>query len=133
MNDRGVMQEFSRRRTRQIIAAVPVIVAMLFMFRAEERGTISVLGLSETVVFSMLVVLLLGAGLFALYDWRCPACEKYLGKSINPRRCPKCGVYQCVHASPPPAPHCPPGRWVRKRGYGRSDVRHGSESFHGQW
>jgi len=23
-------------------------------------------------------------------NWRCPACEKYLGKPINPKRCPHC-------------------------------------------
>ena len=30
--------------------------------------------------------------LFSLYNWRCPACSKYLGKQRSPKYCSKCGV-----------------------------------------
>jgi len=29
---------------------------------------------------------------FSLYNWRCPACNKYLGKQRSPKYCSKCGV-----------------------------------------
>jgi len=38
------------------------------------------------------VVAALGVLWFSLANWRCPACEKRLGKDYNPRFCPRCGV-----------------------------------------
>jgi predicted RNA-binding Zn-ribbon protein involved in translation (DUF1610 family) len=29
---------------------------------------------------------------FSLRNWRCPACNKYLGKGTLPHYCPNCGV-----------------------------------------
>jgi len=36
--------------------------------------------------------LVLAAAAFSWLNWRCPACAKYLGKSLSPHHCPKCGV-----------------------------------------
>jgi rRNA maturation endonuclease Nob1 len=30
--------------------------------------------------------------IFSLFNWRCPSCNKYLGKAINAKFCAKCGV-----------------------------------------
>jgi hypothetical protein len=29
---------------------------------------------------------------FSLWNWRCPACRGYLGRTFNPKFCQKCGV-----------------------------------------
>jgi rubrerythrin len=44
------------------------------------------------VIGPVIVALVVGALVFSLKNWRCPACDKYLGKGISPSFCPKCGV-----------------------------------------
>ena len=38
------------------------------------------------------VVLVAGALIFSFRNWRCPACNRYLGKQYSPKFCSKCGV-----------------------------------------
>ena len=37
-------------------------------------------------------VVILGVVLFSLKNWRCPACNAYLGKGMAPSFCSKCGI-----------------------------------------
>jgi hypothetical protein len=62
-----IIAEFKKKRTRQIMAVGPIILAFI--------GILSV----SVLVFSFL-------------NWRCPSCNKYLGKAINPKFCSKCGT-----------------------------------------
>jgi hypothetical protein len=41
-------------------------------------------------ILGFLVVL--AALIYTFLRWRCPNCNKHLGKEIHPRRCPGCGV-----------------------------------------
>jgi DNA polymerase II large subunit len=38
---------------------------------------------------------------FSFLNWRCPSCNKYLGKAINPKFCSKCGTQlaRTIHES----------------------------------
>lgn len=56
-------QQFAERRRRQIVVAGPAFV-----------------------------VLVISALAFSLWNWRCPACNRYLGKGARPRFCAKCGA-----------------------------------------
>jgi hypothetical protein len=38
------------------------------------------------------VFLWFGSLIFTWVKWRCPNCEKYLGRERNPRFCPQCGI-----------------------------------------
>ncbi len=85
--------EFARRRKRQLLVSLPlaavVILFAVFSRTAEEAPP---LGLPPAVLGIAVFVLVLGAIAFSLWNWRCPACNKYLGKGIGPSFCPKCGV-----------------------------------------
>jgi hypothetical protein len=83
-------QEFAARRKRQLILAVPLLAVFIgFAVLADERNG----GLVPTAVVAPAFLLLVGgAFVFSFRNWRCPACDKYLGKGISPRFCPKCGV-----------------------------------------
>jgi len=37
-------------------------------------------------------VLVAAAVIFSFANWRCPACNGYLGRGINPKFCSKCGT-----------------------------------------
>lgn len=86
----GFKSEFARRKRLQFIAAAPFIAvifgAVLFREQAERLlGS----GLAAPIGFGLAVVAML---VFSLRNWRCPACDKYLGRSTTMRHCPHCGV-----------------------------------------
>src|SRR5262245_47681615 len=86
-------EQFAVRRKRQIMLAVPLIVVIIAVAVAtDERNGGAVLGIPGSVIGPLFLVFVVGAIAFSLQNWRCPACNKYLGKGIGPRFCPKCGV-----------------------------------------
>jgi hypothetical protein len=87
-----VVREFARRKTRQIIATVPAILAIIPLVMLEGRESTGLLGLPAVAVAGLCIAVFIGVAVFSLKNWRCPACNGYLGKSFSPRFCPKCGA-----------------------------------------
>jgi hypothetical protein len=86
-------EQFGQRRKRQIILAIPLVALIVAVsVLADEKAGGPMLGLPIAVVGPVFAVLVVGAIVFSLRNWRCPACDRYLGKGINPRFCPKCGA-----------------------------------------
>jgi rubrerythrin len=84
--------EFSRRKRNQYIVAAPVIVAIFAVTFFEDRVARVFEGASTVIVggtFAIAVVILIA---FSRRNWRCPACDSYLGKSTSMKHCPSCGV-----------------------------------------
>jgi hypothetical protein len=74
----GFKSSFRRRRNWHF-AAVAAFILALFL-KETQVGFLAAL-------FAMLGVLV-----FYLYNWRCPACRKCLGRAMNPKLCAKCGI-----------------------------------------
>src|SRR5262245_64179170 len=87
-----IQQLFALRRRRQILLAIPLIPIFIAVLVIRDQADTAVFGVPSVVWGPAFLALAVGALLFSLWNWRCPACEKYLGKSISPRFCPKCGV-----------------------------------------
>jgi hypothetical protein len=85
-------QEFAARRKRQVILAVPLVIFIGFAVLADQRNGGPVLGIPAAVFGPAFLALVVVALAFSFRNWRCPACDKYLGKGISPHFCPKCGV-----------------------------------------
>jgi len=86
-------QQFGIRRRRQMILAIPLVaLVVVFAVLTDEKAGGTVLGLPMSLAGPAFLVLILGALVFSFRNWRCPACDRYLGKGINPRFCQKCGV-----------------------------------------
>ena len=83
---------FALKRRRQILLAIPLIPVLIVVLVSRDFGDGVLFGIPSEVWGPVFLVLAIGALLFSLWNWRCPACEKYLGKAISPRFCPKCGV-----------------------------------------
>ncbi len=81
-----VVEEFAARRKRQWLISGVAVVACLGMFLAERVPQYAL------VANVSLVVVILGALIFSLANWRCPACGSSLGKTINPSYCQRCGA-----------------------------------------
>ena len=74
----AILRDVRRRRNRQMLVSLPAAAVALFFIvvRQNPAGLVAVV----PVV------------LFALWNWRCPACNTYLGKPTWPSFCHNCGV-----------------------------------------
>jgi len=86
-----IIDEFKKRRTRQIMAVGPIILAFIALLSVEGNPT-GIFGLPQNIVLSITFAVIISVLIFSLFNWRCPSCNKYLGKAINPKFCAKCGV-----------------------------------------
>ena len=86
-----IADEFKRRRTRQLIVTPFIVLAILFMVWSEKSTGVSGVK-SPTMLQIITFVIIVGAIIFSLFNWRCPSCKGYLGKAINPKFCVKCGT-----------------------------------------
>jgi len=87
-----VIEEFKQRRTRQWIAAIPGVVAFLLFYLALRHHESPVPGLNPQVLTGVAGVVVVAYVIFSIWNWRCPACNRYLGKGMNPAFCAKCGA-----------------------------------------
>ena len=92
MRDPNVLAEFRRRRTRQWIASGGIIALLVPGMLGSRSGEFSYAGLPENVTAIGLLVAVLSVLVFSLWNWRCPACARYLGRTINPAYCSRCGA-----------------------------------------
>lgn len=83
---------FELRRRRQLVATVPTVIVIFATAILQRDGSGTLAGVPEPVIGSLFVVAIVGILVFSLLNWRCPACQSYLGRSISPRFCQKCGV-----------------------------------------
>lgn len=84
--------EFAKRRKRQLLATIPIVAVFVLAMVMRRGGEISFLGVPTSVILGVVFALVLGSIAFSLWNWRCPGCNRYLGKGISPSFCSKCGV-----------------------------------------
>ena len=82
--DEAVVAEFRKRKIRQYLLAIPMVlaVALLLLGKRSDDGVQVIAGLG-------LIVAMVA---FSFWNWRCPACNKYLGRGSAPTFCSKCGA-----------------------------------------
>jgi hypothetical protein len=86
-----ISEAFKRKRTRQILAVGPFVLAFIALLSVEHNST-GIFGLPRNIVLGIAFALIISILIFSFVNWRCPSCNKYLGKAINPKFCSKCGV-----------------------------------------
>lgn len=84
--------EFKQRRTRQIMVAVPLVILILMRVWLRAATDAPPAWLTEGWLLGVVLAGVGAALVFSFRNWRCPACDRYLGRGINPRFCPRCGV-----------------------------------------
>ena len=76
------IQEFKKRRNRLLL----VLIAFLIVF-------LTTLWIGNTPIqMPFVLIRLIFAAcvwIFAYWNWRCPACDRYLGNGLNPKPCPR--------------------------------------------
>ncbi|MFQ5604990.1 MAG: hypothetical protein ACE5HS_17110 [bacterium] len=90
--DQRMASQFRTNRTRQIMVSVPLVLVFIIIIWLGDNPQSNFFGLPNNIVFVIGFAAVVGALIFSFINWRCHSCEKYLGKSINPKFCSKCGV-----------------------------------------
>lgn len=85
-----IKANYAQRRKRQLLLAVPVVGVLVVVFLAADKEELW--GVPSAYIAPASFVAVLGAVAFSLWNWRCPACSKYLGRSTGGKHCPHCGV-----------------------------------------
>lgn len=89
-NNQEVINEFSKRRKRQLLATIPLVLAVIGMVSVEDMNG-SLAGIPVSVISSICIGVVFAGVIFSLFNWKCPACSAYLGKGFSPKFCRKCG------------------------------------------
>jgi hypothetical protein len=87
-----IRSEFAARRRRQYLLAGPLVAAALAVALAADKGPGALLGVPASVWGPLFLVAVAGGALYSFHNWRCPACGRWLGRTIFPRYCVKCGA-----------------------------------------
>ena len=84
-----IAKDFRVRQSRQLFAMAITLLLLIFLVLLYKRP--DMFGeISKHSIFAGQVVLIAAFIGFSAVNWRCPACNKYLGTDINRRICRKC-------------------------------------------
>lgn len=87
-----VVEQFKRRRKAQwlMTGLLLLMVGGLLWFQEHSHHLPS--QLAGSGMAGVMVVVVICAVTFSFQNWRCPACNRYLGKVMNPQFCSGCGA-----------------------------------------
>ena len=83
---------FALRRRRQMIAIVPTVLLAVLIGATDEQSGTTLGGIRLAYLLPVALAGIAGILLFSFKNWRCPACSRYLGKTMSPSFCSRCGV-----------------------------------------
>jgi hypothetical protein len=91
-NNKQIMKSFKKKKILNYIITLVVFAVGFFAFWfANNRDYFS--NENTRVYIAYLICAAAIGGLAAsIINWRCPACKKYMGRSMDPRICRKCGA-----------------------------------------
>jgi hypothetical protein len=83
---------FALRRRRQLIAIVPTVLFALLLGASDGRHGSHLAGIPQSFALFTALAGVAGIVWFSFRNWRCPSCDRYLGRAINPSFCSRCGI-----------------------------------------
>ena len=83
---------YTLRRRRQLISIVPTVLLAFLLGASDGRHGSTFAAIPQSYLLVIALAGLAGLVLFSFRNWRCPACDRYLGKAMNPSFCSRCGV-----------------------------------------
>jgi len=97
MQDRGdaqIRREFRQRQNRQLRPIVLALLIIVLLAVVQKHSDLVGEIPARTVSGLQLIVVIAFIG-FTAFNWRCPACKKYLGPDIGRAVCKKCRARLC--------------------------------------
>lgn len=85
-----IRDEFATRRVRQW--ALTLLILPVLAIGLVRPGHSVVFGIPVAAFMPLIVGVAIFAAVFSLFNWRCPGCNRYLGRTLWPRYRSRCGV-----------------------------------------
>jgi hypothetical protein len=85
-----VIEGFRKRKGRQLIVTIPIFAAV-FLMAMTDGSEDAIMGIPGNILFPISIAIIVAGVAFSIFNWRCPACNGYMGKGFNPKFCTKCG------------------------------------------
>lgn len=86
-----IVQEYKSRQDRQYIAVATALFLVMLSAVIYKRPDLFGAFSKNALFGAQAIVIGVFVG-FTAVNWRCPACDKYLGSDINRKGCNKCGA-----------------------------------------
>ena len=86
------IERYARRRRNQLVVSISLVAIIAGVVLTEDRGRGTILGLPRDVVGPAFLAIVAAGLLYSFRNWRCPACNSYLGRALKPSYCQDCGV-----------------------------------------
>jgi hypothetical protein len=83
---------FAVRRKRQLLLLIPVVLLFAFAFLVGTGKLPVPIDPSSTTPKIVLFLVVAACVGYSWVNWRCPACNGYLGRGIGPKHCRNCGA-----------------------------------------
>jgi len=87
-----IVQEFRRRRARELVALIPGGLAAYTVSRAFGGSGFTAGGPSRWLLLGLAAAVIVAYFVHHLINWRCPACGRHFLDGFLIRRCARCGV-----------------------------------------
>ena len=87
-----ILEEFKRRRSVQWKVTIGVICCGLLIVMGQAQLQRWQMHSQEPLFAALVVSLMAGCMILTFRNWRCPGCDRYLRKHLNPHVCPACGI-----------------------------------------
>jgi hypothetical protein len=71
---------------------VPLAAGLVASGYTEDEQAGTLLWVPELIAGPLMLFGVPGALIYSYKNWRCPACNKYLGSSLFRKTCPACGI-----------------------------------------
>jgi hypothetical protein len=95
MNQKPPVQvkwEFRRKCRIQLLMGIVLAPAAIAGWHAYRNHQDEVAGISMEIFGPLFLLAVLVAFGVSFWNWRCPACEGYLGYALLPKACQRCGA-----------------------------------------
>lgn len=87
-----IKAEFKKRKKKQFLLAIPMIPSILLVAFMQDFESQFIEGIPNIYLLFVALVIIIAGLIISIFNWRCPSCNKYLGKKFNPKFCSNCGV-----------------------------------------
>ncbi len=92
----SVQEKFKKIKRNQIVVILEIIIfdiIMLIAIFTEVSSPIESMSIATIIIVAIIAcVVTIGVVIFTIINWRCPNCNKYLGRSIASKFCKNCGA-----------------------------------------
>jgi hypothetical protein len=87
-----VKSEFRKKCRVQLLMGIVLAPPVIVGFHAYHDHLEEIAGISIEILGPLLLLAVLVAFGVSFWNWRCPACDGYLGHALFPKTCRRCGV-----------------------------------------